>query len=505
MENNFFTRVFAYSEEAPLLFTRPYFWVFFTVVLGLYSLVYKKVPVRNTYLFLVSLFFYYKTSGLFFILLIISTVADYSIGHWIYRAKTPGRKKLFFFMSLFINLGMLSYYKYAYFFTGILNDMFGAHFKVFDVFSFMINELSGAHLDVDKIILPVGISFFTFQTISYTFDIYREKITPLNRIIDFGFYVSFFPQLVAGPIVRASEFVPQLKRPYAVNYREMGHALFLIMSGLAKKIMISDYIAVNFVDRVFAAPLTYGGLENILAVYGYSLQIYCDFSGYTDIAIGLALLMGFRLPINFNSPYKAISLRDFWHRWHISLSAWLRDYLYIPLGGSRKGKVRTQVNVMLTMLLGGLWHGANWLFVIWGGIHGLGLVLQRILSPVLPDGNKGRFYRFLTIFATFHLVTVAWIFFRARSLEKAGQMFAQIFHDFQVSLLPGFLEGYWPVLAIMLAGFVLHWLPYYLKEKARGYFIEFPLWLKVVSVFLFIFLLYQVSTSELQAFIYFQF
>ena len=209
---------------------------------------------------------------------------------------------------------------------------------------------------------------------------------PVRNIIDFGFYVSFFPHLVAGPIVRASVFIPQIYQEFKLSKHEFSHALYMISKGLIKKIIISNFIALNLVDRVFDAPSIYSGFENLLAIYGYGLQIYCDFSGYTDIAIGVALILGFRLPVNFNSPYKAKSITDFWKRWHISLSQWLRDYLYISLGGNRKGKIRTYLNLMITMLLGGLWHGASLRFIIWGGLHGIGLVINKIWNSIF----KGR-------------------------------------------------------------------------------------------------------------------
>jgi D-alanyl-lipoteichoic acid acyltransferase DltB (MBOAT superfamily) len=373
--------------------------------------------------------------------------------------------------------------------------------------------MAGTSFNVSTIILPVGISFFTFQTISYTFDIYRNKVKPVNNIIDFGFYVSFFPQLVAGPIVRAAEFVPQLYQKFKLTVREFSHALFLIINGLLKKMLISDYISINFVDRVFESPLSYSGFENAMAVYGYSLQIYCDFSGYTDIAIGVALLLGFRLPINFNSPYKAVNVTEFWHRWHISLSSWLRDYLYIPLGGNKKGELRKNINILITMLLGGLWHGAHLRFIIWGGIHGIALVihkqwirLMKYLNPNYKQLHKrSRIGNFLSIFFTFHVVTFAWIFFRAQNMHKAKQMIAQIFTKFNFDLIPQIIASYQEIFGIIIMGFILHWLPDNLKEKYRGWFIKTPLAVKIIIVILVIFIIYQVKEAAIQPFIYFKF
>jgi D-alanyl-lipoteichoic acid acyltransferase DltB (MBOAT superfamily) len=507
--------IFTYSSEEPMLFTRLYFWVFFTVLLIFYSFLYKHKALRNAYLFLMSLFFYYKSGGYFFSLLIFSTIADYTLGHLIYRARNPLKKKGYLATSVIINLGVLSYFKYSYFFTDMVNRIFNTDLEVVNLLAKWSNEIAGTGFDIGTIILPVGISFYTFQTISYTVDIYRNKVKPVNNILDFGFYVSFFPQLVAGPIVRAAEFIPQLKQKFQLTYREFSHALFLILSGLLKKMLISDYISINYVDRVFDAPTAYSGFENALAVYGYSLQIYCDFSGYTDIAIGVALLLGFRLPINFNSPYKARSVTEFWHRWHISLSSWLRDYLYIPLGGNRKGELRKNVNLMITMLLGGLWHGAHLRFIIWGGIHGIFLVIHKqwlkISNYLAEKMNLKTFSghkplnRFLSVFFTFHVVTIAWIFFRAQDMRRAKLMFNQIFNKFNAGLIPDIVSSYQEVFFIIVGGFILHWLPANFKEKYRGWFIQSPLWVKLIIVVVVVFVIYQVKSSAIQPFIYFKF
>jgi D-alanyl-lipoteichoic acid acyltransferase DltB (MBOAT superfamily) len=356
------------------------------------------------------------------------------------------------------------------------------------------------------IILPVGISFFSFQALSYTIDLYRHKTQPVLNIIDFGFYKSFFPQLVAGPIVRAAEFIPQMYADYALTTREMGHALFLILNGLMKKMLISDYISINFVDRVFDNPLSYSGFENLMGVYGYALQIYCDFSGYTDIAIGLALLLGFRLPINFNSPYKATDLTDFWRRWHISLSSWLRDYLYIPLGGNRKGKFRTYLNLMATMLIGGLWHGANLRFVIWGGLHGMGLVMHKLWNAIFPRRQASKGLRLLFAqFFTFQFVCFAWIFFRASDMDGARNVLSQIFNHFGGYTVPAMVVSYANIFLIMALGFTVHWVPASFKEKYRGWFITTPMYAKVIIIVLVVLVIFQVKSSVLQPFIYFQF
>ena len=376
--NTLVSVIFSYNPDKPLIFTVPAFWIFLLVVLAGYSLIYKKIQIRNLYLFIISLVFYYKTGGLFLFILIFVTIIDYTCGLLINSSRRGFTRKFFLLLSIISNIGLLGYFKYTGFIIDTINNLFGTQLKVYDVLSVISNSILGTSFDISYIILPVGISFFTFQSLSYAIDVYRRKMKPVRNIIDFGFYVSFFPHLVAGPIVRASVFIPQIYQEFKVTSREFSHALFMISKGLIKKIIISNFIAVNLVDRVFEAPTVYSGFENLMAVYGYGLQIYCDFSGYTDIAIGVALVLGFRLPFNFNSPYKAQNITDFWKRWHISLSQWLRDYLYISMGGNRKGKIRTYVNLMITMLLGGLWHGASLRFIIWGGLHGIGLVVNKI-------------------------------------------------------------------------------------------------------------------------------
>ena len=276
--NDFLRNIFLFNQDAPLIFTRFYFWAFFAVVMALYSVIYKKEKPRNAYLFLVSLFFYYKTSGIFFLLLIFSTIVDFFIGRAIYKSDVKLKRKLLVALSVTVNLSVLVYYKYSGFFTESLNYIFNMELEPIDLLAQWTNQFAGTHFTIDKIILPVGISFFTFQTISYSIDIYRGKLKPVDSIIDFGFYVSFFPQLVAGPIVRASEFIPQLYKKYSITKAEFGLAIFMILNGLIKKLVVADYIAVNFVDRVFSNPMTFSGFENLMALYGYSLQVYADFS-----------------------------------------------------------------------------------------------------------------------------------------------------------------------------------------------------------------------------------
>ena len=500
------TDILKYDSDKPMIFTTPVFWFFLLLVLAGYSIVYRKKFLRNLYLLLVSLFFYYKSGGLLLILLLFITIVDYTIGLLIYNSERKAAKKFFILLSILSNIGLLAYFKYTGFFVEIANDIFGTDIRVHDYLAALSNNILGSKFDIGNIILPVGISFFTFQSLSYTFDVYRKRMEPVRNIIDFGFYVSFFPQLVAGPIVRASEFIPQLYSDLNLSKREFSHALFLISKGLIKKIIISDFIAVNFVDRVFDAPAMYSGFENLMAVYGYGLQIYCDFSGYTDIAIGLGLIFGFRFPLNFNSPYKATGVTDFWKRWHISLSRWLKDYLYLPLGGNRKGRFRTQVNLILTMLIGGLWHGADLRFIIWGALHGIGLVINRIWTSVTGGRIlKGRIGKIAGIVITFNFVSFCWIFFRATDMESIRIILNQIAFSFTPGSYLTVIPAYSTVFMLIIAGYFIHFLPENVKESYRGLFIKVPLIMQLAVIMLVAVLLYQMHTTDVMPFIYFRF
>ena len=365
-------------------------------------------------------------------------------------------------------------------------------------------------LEARDYFIPAGISFYTFQTLSYTVDIYRGEIRPLRRWIDYLFYLSFFPQLVAGPIVRAKDFIPQIHRRPQLLKAEYGEALALIISGLIKKAIIGDFIGANLVDQVFAEPSRFTGLENLFAVYGYAMQIYCDFSGYSDMAIGIALLLGFRFNINFDSPYQSGNITEFWRRWHISLSTWLRDYLYIPLGGNRKGKVRTYVNLIITMLLGGLWHGAALRFVLWGAIHGVALALHKLYLSIFDyfgwrRKNPLRIQRFLGQVITFHLVCFAWIFFRADTMDTATTVITQITDHFTPEVFLQFIDGYRNVLILLVIGYLLHFTSHRQEQRFRSWITERSFLVQTGIFLVVIFALLQIRSADAQPFIYFNF
>lgn len=612
---NFLKDTFSFDPQSPLLFTQHYFWIFFLFVFAVFSLLHNKVLLRNTFLFFVSVFFYYKTSGWFTLILVFATLFNYLDGFLIHRSKSNGGKLAWLVCGLLVNLITLCYFKYSYFFSDMMKDLFGVELPVFNVFAWMGNEIAGEPLfSVDKILLPVGISFYTFQCISYLMDIFRAKLDPVKNILNFGFYVTFFPGLVAGPIVRASSFIPQIYKKYFLSRRQFGVAMFWIVNGMAKKIILSDYIAVNFVDRVFENPTMFTGFENLVALFGYSLQVYADFSGYTDIAIGTAMLMGFYLPMNFDSPYKATNPGGFWKRWHISLSKWLQDYLYIPLGGNRtasfgtyaciltislvgtilsgsiwvavilitisvivtincykypekKKNLTSNMNRLNTMLLGGLWHGASWNFMIWGGLNGIGMIVYRfwkdwdvyIRTAVIgaitivcltvaylfpaPVWNiafvwsgiifVGAFIRMVynllggkyafaklemcwAVFLTFVFITWTRLFFRAgsnlnpaeaneKAWDTAKNMVAQIGGTWDCSLIPEIVAGYSNVFGLIILGMIIHWLPVNFKRRYRLAFSSMPLPVMAVFLAIFVFVIYQFITADLQQFIYFQF
>ncbi|GAA4835244.1 MBOAT family O-acyltransferase [Algivirga pacifica] len=500
------SELFTYSENSPLLFTQTAFWIFFGVIIIGYHFLQDRIKGRNIMLLIASLYFYYLSSGFYFLLLIFSTFVDYYIGGAIYKSTHKGIRKLLVTLSVTINLSLLAYFKYTYFFTDGINTLFDTDIEVNNFLAVFLNTF-GADMDTSNIFLPIGISFYTFQTISYSVDIYRNQLTPTKSLMDFGLFVSFFPQLVAGPIVRASEFIPQIYKKFSLDQRAYGQAIYLIMCGLFKKIFISDYISINFVDRIFDSPASYTGFENLMASYGYAIQIYCDFSGYTDIAIGVAALLGFQLPLNFNSPYKALDITDFWRRWHISLSSFLRDYLYIPLGGNRKGKIRTYFNLFMTMFLGGLWHGAHVRFLIWGILHGVALGVHKIWMEKTGSHKKkhslGR--NILMGVITFHFVTFCWIFFRASDMEAVTAVLTQISSNFNFAQIPEVISAYSKPFMVIILGFGIHLFPQGLKDQLGKVFTQMPDLAKAAAIVLLALLLFQSRSSDIQPFIYFQF
>jgi D-alanyl-lipoteichoic acid acyltransferase DltB (MBOAT superfamily) len=401
-----------------VLFPTVTFAIFFSIVLPLNWLLMPRGARWRVFILAASYFFYGYWNWRFVTLLVAVTLWNQFWGHVIHRAHTDRTRRLSLTAAIAGDLGILAYFKYYDFFLLSAKNLL-------DDFGIAVNPT------FLEITLPVGVSFFTFQSMSYVIDIFRKQLRPV-RLIDFAVFIAFFPHLVAGPIVRASEFLPQLQERHDPRRVDASRAFFLIMAGLFKKVVLADFLATRIVEPVFGVPTQHSALEALVATYGFAVQIYCDFSGYTDIAIGLALLLGFRFPQNFDAPYTARSIQDFWRRWHMTLSRWLRDYLYIPLGGNRGTAATTYRNLMLTMLLGGLWHGASWTFVVWGGLHGAYLAFehrrsQRRREHGLPfDADTVR-TRVVQRLVTFHLVCLAWVFFRAETFNDALALIGRLF------------------------------------------------------------------------------
>ena len=461
-----------------------------TILLGLTVLL-RARRLRLIFIVAASYVFYAHWDWHFLPLIWGSSTIDWWLGHKIGSTEEPRARRAWLMATVVVNLGALGLFKYWNF--GI--DSARTALAVLNV-----------HVpDVTlRLALPVGISFFTFESMSYVIDVYRRQIRPHESYLEYLGFVAFFPHLVAGPIIRPRDLLPQLAAPPRFDPRMGSDGLYLIATGLLKKVAIGDTLATQLIDRIFDAPLQYSGLECYLAVVGYAIQIYCDFSGYTDIAIGSAQLLGIRFPLNFNAPYKARNLSDFWHRWHISLSSWLRDYLYIPLGGNRKGPGRTYVNLLLTMLLGGLWHGANWTFVVWGAIHGTGLAVTRWFERRRGVGvaseTGGPLRHALSVFVTFHVVCVAWVFFRASDFHNARLMFQRMatlstYHP-NIHALP---------MAMLGLGIVTHFLPDGWTRTLRNAFPRMPAVAQGVALLLAAIVLRQMQSAEAVPFVYFQF
>jgi len=448
-----------------MLFNSIDFVVFFVIVLVSISIV-KQRKFQHLFLLLASYFFFYYSSNYLIILLIVSTLLDFYIAKIIWNTSNITKKKIFLIISLAGNLGLLGFFKYSDF--AILQFNFlGEQFN-------LINEIPSLDLA-----LPIGISFYTFQTISYTVDVYRGKIQPSKSLKEFALFVSFFPQLVAGPIVRASVFLPQLRekmengkgrlKQIIIQNSNLKFGVTLMIFGFLKKMFFADNIA-PLVNDIFANPIGAESFTIILGTIAFGIQIYGDFSGYSDIAIGAALILGFKLPMNFNKPYFATSPADFWRRWHISLSSWLRDYLYIPLGGSKKSHVRTYTNLAVVMFLGGLWHGASWNFVIWGLLHGGYLAIHRLIINKFPILNEIQFFKtktgkIISILITQYFVFLAWIPFRVENTnDMLYSMYKFIVFDFQTNEILQIILTHKLPISLMSLFIILHFIVY-MKPK----------------------------------------
>lgn len=410
---------------------------------------------------------------------------DFAVGKALGRTENPTKRKALLLASVVYYLGVLSVFKYFNF----------AADSVATIASWVGVPLSPTHL---RLVLPFGISFFTFETMSYTIDVYRRELPPADRYLDYLLFVCFFPHLVAGPIVRPSSMLPQLAAEPTASDAQKAEGLFLIATGLLKKVVIGDTLGLNLVNRVFDNPERYSSLEVLVGVYAYAIKIYADFSGYSDVAIGSAKLFGYELPRNFDAPYTSADLQEFWRRWHISLSSWLRDYLYVTLGGNRGGTWRTYRNLMLTMVLGGLWHGASWNFVIWGALHGGALAVNRAWQR--RDGKTFTTPRILAIVVTFHFVCFAWIFFRSPTFAHATAVLARMG---KLSTTTPNLSG--RVLAVLALGFVTHFLPKDTFKRTQAFFGQSPALVQGIVLAACAYALHFAAGAKAEPFIYGQF
>jgi len=468
-----------------MVFNSIEFLIFFSVMLAVYGSVYQKEDARDGFLLLASYVFYGAWYWEYSFLILSSTVVDYFVGQKLAEEPRKKRRKLLLSFSLVFNLGLLSLFKYFNFFSGVGVDTL----SIFGV------QVEGIR---HEFLLPVGISFYTFQTLSYTIDIYRGNIKPERSFLKFAVFVSFFPQLVAGPIVRASDFLPQLHKKIRIDKAMINSGLFLIFCGLTKKILIADSLALLVVDDVFDNPGAFSSLDLMVALYAYSLQIYCDFSGYSDIAIGIALMLGFKLPINFNRPYLAKDPSEFWTRWHISLSTWLRDYLYISLGGNRKGTLITGRNLFLTMLLGGLWHGAAMNFILWGAFHGAILILFLPFRSKIANVSGIKTIFLITL--TFHLVLFGWLLFRVSDMQTFSEFTSGVLKfDFGWTVLS------WYCFFLMGAAYIWHFIPpRLLKDRIRTLYLKMPVPFQAAGYALML-VVFSGLAFETPEFLYFQF
>ncbi len=480
-------RMLTYDPSGPMLFSSGTFWALFLVFMPVYGMLRRRFWQMAVFVVAFSFFFYYKSSGIFVCLLGATSAVDWLLSKAIARPGASRRvRRLCVAASLLTSLGILAYFKYANFFLWNINAMVGSNFQPLDL------------------VLPVGISFYTFQSVSYIIDVYKGRVAPTATWLEYAFFLSFFPALVAGPIVRADYFLPQIRENRHATRSEVYTGLWLIILGVVKKAIIADYIA-QYNDLIFQTPGGYSGFETLMGIIGYTMQIYCDFSGYSDMAIGIALIMGFKLAKNFDFPYKARNLTDFWRRWHISLSTWLRDYIYIPLGGNRKGTARTYLNNFATMLIGGLWHGAAWKFVFWGAMHGAGLAVHKASKPVLGRIGDSWPVRAASWLVTMTFVALLWVFFRADSWADSWTVVSSVFRDFSAAYIPAFAAARSLWLILMLVIVVSHCLPTRFWESAQAWFVR-SLWIVKLLIFIVVVqLVIELRTESVSPFIYFQF
>jgi alginate O-acetyltransferase complex protein AlgI len=474
--------LFAFDSQHPLLFTSGQFFCWLTLFFPCFVWLRRARAARLLLVAGFSCFFYYKCSGVFVLALLATAAIDFRVAQLIAQSQSRTARRRWMWVSIALSGGVLVYFKYTSFVLGGISSLAGLRWEPFELLA------------------PAGISFYTFESISYTVDVYRGRLAPTKSFVEYVAYLSYFPHLMAGPIMRAEQLLPSLREPAPLDAERLGSGLFLILSGLFKKAIVADYLA-RFADGVFGGAAGLSGFEILLGVYAYAGQIYCDFAGYSELALGLGRLTGVELPVNFRAPYAASSLTDFWRRWHVSLSSWLRDYVYVPLGGSRQGPLRSVVNLILTMMFGGLWHGASLAFLGWGLVHGVLLAFEKTWSRYLPPLRS----RAIARLATFHLVALLWLPFRAGSFEQTLELLARMVRDLQFGHVRQVAEARGGLLLAITCALLLGATSFELVERLGQRFARAPLLVRAATTLTVVQLVLELRSADVQPFIYFQF
>lgn len=477
-----------FDPAKPLVFNSGVFWCLFLIFLPVYGMLKNKRTKMMLFVIAFSLYFFYKSSGGFFLLLVATSILDWFFALQIKIETTKKMRRFWLWLSIAISVSILGLFKYSNFVIWNINELMKSNFQPLDL------------------IMPLGISFYTFKTISYVVDVYKGKIAPTESWLDYLFYLSFFPALAMGPIVRAREFLPQLRDNKEPTKQMIYSGFWLVLLGVVKKAVFADYLA-QYSDIAFGSADGYSGFELAMAMIGYTMQIYCDFSGYSDMAIGLGRIMGFDLGINFNFPYRSLNPTEFWKRWHITLSMWLMDYVYIPLGGNRKGKLRQYFNLMATMLIGGLWHGAAWNYIVWGGVHGVGLIVHKItkkpLDNYLPSDNKA--VKFFSWLLAFIFIVITMTIFGAGDVGTSWTVIRKSFTEFDPAYFTFFVKARYTWCILLTVIFALHFVPVKFYERLTSWFVGCHWLVKLLIFVAVVQLVIQFSTAEVKPFIYNQF
>ncbi|MEI6122100.1 MAG: MBOAT family O-acyltransferase [Bacteroidota bacterium] len=483
--------IFLFNSANPISFISGLFLVLFTIFILVYSFFYKNSVARKWLLIFISLFFYYKLTGVLFLVIFIPVVVDFFIARQLRVTKSEGRRKLWLYISVLISVGLLVYFKYTNFFIEIVNSIGGSSFSTL------------------KILIPVGISYYIFRTISYVVDVYNEKMEAVSDLSDYLLYMTFFPLLISGPITRAELFLPQLNSDSSISKENINQGMYLVMKGIIKKAIIADYLGM-YVNIVFSVHGGFTGFENLMGILGFAMQLYFDFSGYTDIAIGISTILGFKIGINFNQPFKASSITDFWRRWHISLSEWLRDYIFTPLNFyMRKLKIWGAIfAIIITFLLCGIWHGASFTFVLWGLCYGLAMAWEIATRNVIGALGKHvhkNIIRFFGWFFTFAFVVSMLVLLRADSVQAAWNIYAKLFTNMDLYYVAPFVRIRYLYVAVICTAFILVFMSHKIKEKISYYFVVSPLIVKIIVFFAVGIVFIEFQSQQIQSFLYTKF